>query len=551
MIDHASRRHCTSCADKLVVLRTIGATWLALVDRGHHVQNLLPGYLAAIDVEPIDDHTLAVLASGDGPRAVYTIDLAEPRPHHLIDADVLLSSSGGRVFVMTKDHTGVSVELATGKRETFELPADAKHPQGEDSWYVDDSRVRVRPMRLGKDHVVVRQPSEWMLINQNGSVLARSRPDKRQSTGFLLSSGVARPLATVHGGGAYAAITTLAGKLWAIIDHNTANFDGDLANTDAEGDVCMVPPAGDVTFPSRSVPLQFADKQKALFDAAEKASPGATVQILEMKGSQRMVYLELKETAGSDLELMRTRARALQHSVTSILGDREIKTVVMFADRRSAIMRWRRDRLGDHAVAGMGDVLLSDLADSDLEVNDLDNEHVGTQIKCSGTLTNARDRALRDIEIRCIGGDRKRVIAIPELGPHASQAFTQTFDVDEDDATFFEVVSGHRPLLVQDAQEEARLQKIFELATAVYRDTQLELVSRKVTEYAATLTLRAAKGFDKLPADERMRAVTTAYAEYKALRGLYDLGPLAPFKLHIDGGDRYYDFDGDKLTPAQ
>ena len=532
--------------DKILTLRTVGTKTLVMIERDGRVHTLLPTYLEASDVEMIDDHTIAVLADGDGPRAIYTIDVDRPRPVHLIDADVLLSASSGHVFAVAGQE-GVSVELATGKQQHVDLPKDHTHPQGEDSWYVDDLKVRAWPMRAGKDRVAISRRAKWKLVDQLGSVLARTAPAKDRSEAYLLSLGIAHPLPTVVGGTSIVSATNVGGKIWALVGHNTGNYIGDLGEIDSEADVCLLPASGDVAFPTRTVPMQYVDRSVALFGRAEQVAPGSIVQILNGPDAPITISYTLKEAGHMDLSAMRDRARDVHRRSTSVLGDRELRTEVVFADEGIAIARWRRERLGDRVVAGMGDVLLSDPADFDLEVRDLVDEKRGDAIQCAGTLVNTHDRTLRNLAIRCVAGDRIRVIAIPELGPNAEHTFSQAFDSDEDEAPFFEVVSGREPLAVRDAKAEAAAANVLDIAKQVYDETQLALVTH-TTKDTFAVNVRTTMEFETQPEDARMLRVTNAYRRYDALRALYRIDPTAHLTLHIDVIDDAYEFDGVQLT---
>lgn len=100
---------------KLVMLRP-GNRWrIVMLEDDGAVQALTPDYLGVIDVEPLDEHTLVFLATGDGAKAVYTLDLDNPRPEYLADAGVLLSTSGspfmprpGSRWTRTRSTTTVS-----------------------------------------------------------------------------------------------------------------------------------------------------------------------------------------------------------------------------------------------------------------------------------------------------------------------------------------------------------------------------------------------------------------------------------------------------------
>jgi len=541
----------TVLGDKVIVSRVVDKTaTLALVDRGRHVQSLLPDYLTPVDVEPIDDHTIAVLANGDGPRAVYTLDLDRPRPHHLIDADVLVSTWGGRVLVYV-DQDLVSIE-PNGRRRPLAKPGDTAHPQGQDAYTVVDSAIHVHRMIGGDDRTIVGDKRRWKLSNQSGSILARTPPDADRSYAYLLAANTAKPLPTVTGGTSIVGAAQLGGQTWALIGHPSVNYVGDLGDTDAETEVCLLPASGTVAFRARVFPKRYADKTELLHAAMPEAHG---MQILQEVDSPTTLYVDVTEAGGEDLARMRDRARAVQAKVTSLLGDREIRTDVHYTDDRSGVMRWRRDRLRYRALAGMGDALLSDPADYDLEVTDLVNrlEPKGKvpKVLCSGTFTNVTAKPIEHVDVRCVGGDRLRVISIPAIAAGESAHFDQSFDAPDGEQPFFEVVSGREPLEVRMVENEARLLEVFQLAAAVHDATQLTLEQHKP---AAPMTVRvsAPAGFAQRSVDDLTAVARTAYQRFVSIGRIYGLPPDPEFTLTIaiEAG-KTYKFDGTELTPVE
>jgi hypothetical protein len=533
--------------DKVVVITTIAKTAsLVLVDRDHTAQALLPEYLAPVDVEPVDDHTLAVLADGDGPRAVYTLDLARPRPHHLIDAEILLSTWAGRVLTRTGD-TGVAL-APDGEQHALSLPIDATHPQGQDAYYVVDSTIHVRRMIGGGDRSLVGDHANWQLVSQPGSVLAFSQPAQNRSEAYLLAGNAARALPVIEGGGAILGVTRLQAQTWALIGHNTTNYNGNLVDTVAETDVCLLPATGTVAFKTRALPKRFADKAALVGPATPK---GATLQILDSADLAPSMYLDVPDTGGQDLDAMWKHARDVHHSLTVLFGDRELRTEIHFSDSRSAIHRWRRDRLRERAVAGMGDALVSDPADFDLDVENLVDKRDGDRIVCSGTFVNRQARAFDHVDVRCIGGDRVNVISIPHIAPDASVAFEHSFDVKGTEQTgFFEVVSGREPLEIRDVGAEARIAKAFAVAAKIHDELQLTLSGHQVSATGIAVQFDAPADLATRSEAELTDVAKAAYAECRALRAIYALPTKSDLDISIaiERG-KTYDFDGTTLTP--
>jgi len=541
----------TVLGDKVIVSRVVDkTTTLALVDRDRHVQSLLPDYLAPVDIEPIDDHTIAVLANGDGPRAVYTLDLDRPRPHHLIDADVLVSTWGGRVIVYV-DQDLISIE-PNGRRKTLPKPGDTAHPQGQDAYTVVDSAIRVHRMIGGDERTIVGDKRTWKLSNQSGSILARTPPEAGSSYAYLLASNTAKALPTVTGGTSIVGAAQLGGQTWALIGHPSVNYIGDLGDTDAETEVCLLPASGNVAFEARVFPKRYADKTELLHAAMPEAH---AMQILQEVNGPTTLYVDVTETGGDDLAGMRARARTVQQKVTSLLRDREIRTDVHYADDRSGIMRWRRDRLRYRALAGIGDALLSDPADYDLDVtglvNRLETKGKVPRVLCSGTFTNVTAKPIEHVDVRCVGGDRLRVISIPAIAAGGSAHFDQPFDAPDGEQPFFEVVSGREPLEVRMVENEARLLKVFELAAAVHDDTQLTLEQHKP---AAPMTVRvsAPPRFAQRSLEDLTAVARVAFQRFVSIGQIYGLPPDPEFTLTIaiEAG-KTYKFDGTDLTPVE
>jgi len=535
--------------DELLMIRADKDRRLVLASRGGKLQELLPDYLSPVDVERIDDDSLAVLADGDGARAVYTLDLARPRPHHLLDADTVLSSKDGVVYAWV-GRDGVAVDVASGTRTEF-TQRDKSMPLGDELIYVDGDELVAMSMRDGTTHPVIDERHPWKLVHQAGSVLARTRPAGGRSDAVLIEPGRVTPLPVVLGGTSILATARADDQLWALVGHDTAHFDGDLADTEAETEVCMLPAGGQVTFKTRTVPGRFAHAQRVIDEAIARVAPGAGYQILDTPGLATEVFVEVPEPGGDDLAAMRARVTQIAEHVTALLEDPEIMTEVRFADLRLAVYRWRRVRLGPRAWAGMGDVTLADPAGFDLELSDLVDQRRSDpdQIECEGTLANLHEEPLTDVEVRCILGDRSDVIHVPELGTGETYHFHETFDVDDDAEPLFEVYRKREPLTVHDRDAAARTRDLLAFATKIYRDTDLALISHEI-KGKFEVALLARRGFDRRTPDERYQAVDRAYRAYDAgLRAHYDLPEDLTLSLTIDveHSPTSYTYDGARL----
>ncbi len=522
---------------------------VVIVGSDGHVQELTPVSLDVSDVEVLDARTIAFLADGIGARAVYTLDLGELRPYHLIDADRLLSTSAGRVFVQVEDR-GIAIDAKTRKQEPF-VPRDGAVPNADTVLYVEKNRVNAKKMMTDDNKEVITAPRDWRLTYQVGSVLARTPPRDDKSYAYVIADGRATQLTTVVGGASIIRATSIGNRTWALIGHNTMNYAGDLATTGPEADICLLPADDEVTYATRNVPAQFLDKRDRMFDALRTVSSDATAQIVIGPGEPTTLSIDLKkEFGGRDLDGMRKRTRELQKAVTSMLGDREIKTEVLFADGRTGIYRWRRERLRERTVVGMGDVLLTDPAEFDFEVSDLDNKKDEGHITCVGTLRNVAAKRVESLDLKC-SGNRSHVIHMSNLEPNEARPFSQTFDVsDVDEAAYIQVLVDGKPFDVRNTAAEQRTEQVFELATDVYAATRLALQEHRVNDKRIWVDLRADSEFAQRDRAAQEAAAKTAYERYAALRGIYHVDEKSQLSLRIavHPNDVEFEFDGTKLT---
>jgi hypothetical protein len=547
LVDHV-RSPIVFTRDGIVVRRDIGDDLsLALLDHSGQVRSLLPDFMAPDDAEPIDDHTIAVLARGDAPRAVYVLDLDHPKPKFLIEADVLLSTSGTKVFTL-KDDDGISVDLVTGEQRKFSVTPKL-HPQGSDLWYVSDRKLHVRSMTTGADRAIVAPANAWKLVHERGQVLARTSQKDGNSQSLLLRDGAATTLAAVGGGVTVLEATMLGERAWALIGHNTGNYSGDIGDTNAEADVCVIAKSGVTPFSTRSIPERYLPREAAMFASLARLHPEATMQILDGDDDPTTVVIHVPERGGMDDEAMRRRARFFHDRVTSILGDREIRTDVEFADRRIARARWRRERLAVRTSAGMGPGMLVDLASYPLELQHRAIAKDGARITCAGTLVNVRPLPLVDVTVRCIDGDRKRVIAIGTLAPGGTAKFAESYEVEDGAEPNLEVFAHDHPIEYLDRVEEDRDRKVFELGVAVYDATQLAIDTQSGDD-ELLVELSAPADFSDKPEATRLAAVADAYQRLQALRSLYGYDDEMKLTLHVDvkRSTIAYDYDGEKLT---
>lgn len=535
--------------DKMLMIRTDNQRRLVLQTRGGRGQELLPDYLSPVDAEWIDAHTIAVLADGDGPRAVYTVDLQRPRPHLLHDADAVLSSKDGIVYTWVDDK-GVAIDVAKGTTTTFEQKEKAT-PLGDEIFYVDGEEVVGFSMAKGTTRPVIEERRAWKLVHQHGAVLARTPMINGRSYATLIEPGRTTPLATLVGGTSILGVARLRSQTWALVGHDTANYDGDLAATSAETEVCLLPESGDVTFKTRSVPGRYAHKENAIQAAMARLAPNAVYQILDGADAATTLFVELPNAGNDDHDAMRDQVTRIHEQVTALLEDPEVITELRYADLRSAVYRWRRARLRGRASSGMGDVTLGDASSYDLEVADLVNglDDEG-KMYCSAKLTNLTKEPLTDLEVRCILGNRTDVIRIPVLPPGKTFELSERLEADVGAEPLFEVVRKQEPLELYDRKALQKQKDLLELALRVYRETELALSAHSVAD-DFSVSLLARRGFDRRSESERAAAVDKAYRAYnERMREIFDIeaSKTLEMTLDVDHSEVGYTYDGEVLS---
>jgi hypothetical protein len=528
-------------------------TWrLVLIDRdAARVQAMTPDRFDVLDVEPIDDRSIAILAHVAGRRAVYTLDLDRPSPRHLIDASILLSAAGGRVFVVTDESKGIAIDVAGKDPKPFEWRT-RNQPHATDLIFVDDEHVVARSMADGTTRVVVPDRRRWVVVHQTGSVLARTPVDDDSSHAYLITSGGAEVLPVVRGGTSILAAARSGVDTWALVGHNTSNFDGDLADTYAETDVCKLPKQDAVAYPTRNTPARFGAIESRFFEAADAFAANAPLQIVDDPGQPTTVVIELAEPGGAAFAAMRERARAFHREVASLIGERAARTKVWFDDDRSAIVRWHRDRLREVASAGIGDAAVVDPADFDVELRDRKVVIDGTKVSCSGVL-HPIGATLENLRLGCIRDDREQTIHIASIPPDGYR-FDATFEAKPGDEVELAIFKDREPLFVFQTTFVGRLRQAFDVAADVHARTSLVLASHDVNRSDATIDVYVAAPPDwgERTDDTRRLAAQRAYTHFEQLRTIYELPATATLTLHVDVKRSIHDytFDGATLEPT-
>lgn len=512
-----------------------------------HMQFVTPDYFDVVDVEPIDLRRFAILANGDGKSALYLLDLDRPRPVLLTDADVLLSATRTTIYARLGQES-FAYDIASGTKSARTVPAKAM-PDEDFAYEYVDGKITSRSMRDNSEPgTLIEDRREYMLLHQTDSVLARAgKGDEHHAV--WLRNGSATKLPRLRGGTSFVGVTMLGKDMWALVGHNTSNYDGDLYTLTHEGDVCLIDPKKlDMDMKTRTLPARYAVKETEFWTKVAKYE-NARWQIFDYMNTPPAVSGLFATDGGDDLDKLRDVARDVHKSVTAMFGDQELVTDLMWDDGRTATYRWRRDRLRYRATAGIGDAKLWDPTEFDLQGDDLVDERTeDNKIKCSGKLTNVRTVTLVDIQIRCIGSDTERVIPIAKIEPKETITFSQTFEAKAADVVFIEVYQGREFLSLIDLKLAAKDRALYEFFVKLHTDTRLALREHDFkTKFYVQLQTS-----EKLKKDELdLAMVEKAYDTIDKARVSLGLAEDAELELNIYVERKNHRWDGVKLEPLE
>jgi hypothetical protein len=537
--------HFTKTGDPMVLVKHEYRTLVHVRDDGY-LQSLTPSWFDVSDVEPIDRTNLSLLAGADSKTSVFLLDLDRPRPAHLTDADMLLSAVPRSVFVRHADK-GYAVDIATGKREERDVPALAM-PDEDLIYFVDDRTVMMRSLRTNEVTKLLDERRDWTLLHQAGSVIARAFANKEHHA-YSLANGTATRLPLMIGGTSIVGTTQQGDTLWGLVGHNTANYDGDFVTLAHESDVCMLDvKAGQMQIQTRTLPARYAAKETEFWRIVAERYPTARWQVLDGKGYAPSLSVFFAEDGGNDLAKLRDRAREVHKTVTSMFGDQELVTELLYEDGRHASYRWRREPLRGRAHAGIGDLKVLDPADFDLDISDLVAEKTddGERVKCEGKLTNLRTVTLVDLQVRCIAGDLERVVPIAKIEPKQTVAFAKSFEAKIADYLVVEVFRGREVMQVRDKAQNDKTQAHHDFFVKLHADTRLaERELRIVDDFFVQLEppSKARLG------DVDLEMVKKAYQQIDAGRDVLGVDPELELELQLFIEWKRYAWDGTQLTP--
>jgi len=520
------------------------------VDKGKRVHALTPDYLDVEDVLQVDEKTFALLADGDGVRAVYIYATDRPRPRYLADADVLVGVDAKHVLI-EKGEEAVAVDIATGEKMPFKNVPGAT-TEGVLAYTVENEQVHATHLIKGDDHVVIEKKGLWKLVFQRDSLLVRTAPKDDRSEAYLVEDGKATPLPSISGGTSVYGTARLGTRMWALIGHNSANSILDPADTVTESEVCALPSGGPVIWQSRIVPGRYLAKSDKLMGALMREAPGAGVQVAEDYNYPVAVSVTMAtEYARRDFTKMRERVGQIHEAATKLLEDPDVRTEVTWADGWIAIRAWRRDRLRESTSVGMGDALLSTPDDVDVIVKDLVNAHVDGNFECSGTITNTHAQKLEHLLLRC-GTERAYSILIPALEGNETLKFSKLWPQGEEDtwiSPLFEVTQNGDLVQMIDEKHERQTERLLDLCERQYQASKITLLTHTFDK-GYTLTFWAPAEFVDYSDAERFGVAKDLYRRFQAINTIYDLDPGSPISITISVHmhSETYDYDGVKLT---
>ena len=207
--------------------------------------------------------------------------------------------------------------------------------------------------------------------------------------------------------------------------------------------------------------------------------------------------------------------------------------------------RGAAERLKYRATAGIGDAKLWDPAEFDLEGSDLVDERTDDdKINCSGKLTNVRTVTLVDLEVRCLGGDRERVITIPKIEPKETITFSKKFPAKAGDVVFIEIYQGRDVLGLRDLKIAAKDRALYDFFVKLHGDTRLALREHDFkTKFYVQLQTPEKQAFSTLD----LAMVAKAYDPIDLARAQFEK-PDVDLELNIYVERKNYSWDGVKLN---
>ena len=502
-----------------------------------------------------DEKTIVFAAARDGGKAIYAVPTDGGAARWLADADEVYTADATTAIV-ARDKDVLRVPLAGGTPTTI---ASFDHTQPYDviAGYIihyDDKHFWARPISGGDadDRLVLGPPGGWQMTGAPDHVFL-TKHDGARGVAERIEGASARSLPSVEGGLVLDGAEPIDGAVLALVAQDT-DHDGNPDGARDEVDVCELPATGAVRLPVRHVPRRLAPGEAKL-DAIAKAEH-ATWQVIEDAPGPMTVELHVAAKGGDDLAAMRARVREAAAPILAALGDPELRVDLLYADGRRATSY--TDELQHRRVnaAGIGEVVIGDAGDYDLEVMRylIVRDDKQKQITCSGEIKNRTARALSAVA-ECAAGQTAQPVAVtPDpLPPGAIGLYAGSLPDVPDAELTTSFRDGAAPLLAFDDSSLEGRTRLYAAAARAYDRSQLTLWSWHVDDGAVTADVDPPTGFADFSNAAQEVAATAAFDALAApLRVVAKVPDSAPVTLRIHLADgEVMDYDGQLHAPRQ
>jgi hypothetical protein len=500
-----------------------------------------------------DEKTVVFAASSSTGKAIYAAELGGGTARWLADADEVFAADQTTAIV-ARDKTVMRVPLEGGASTTI-ATFEKSQPYDVIGGYVvhyDETHFWARPLTGGEDRLVLGPPGGWQMTGAPDHIFL-TKHDGAKGLATRIEGASARPLPELGGGLVLDGAEPVDGEILALVAQDT-DHSGSPDDARDEVDVCELPTAGAVSLPARHVPRRVAGGEAKLDAIAKEAK--ATWQVVEDAPGPMTVELHLGAKGGDDLAAMRAKVRAAAGPIIAALGDPELRVDLLYTDGRRATSYTDEAQHRRISAAGIGEVVLGDAGDYDLEVMRylIVRDDKQKQITCSGEVKNRTSHPLRAVADCAAGQTTQPVSVTPDpLPPGAIGLYAGSLPdaPDGDLATSFR--DGGTPLLAFDDSSLDGRTKLYAAAAQAYDRSQLTLWSWRVDDGAITADVDPPSGFADFSNTAQEVAATAAYDALAApLRTVGGVTASAPVTLRIHLADgQIMEYDGQLHAPRQ
>jgi hypothetical protein len=502
-----------------------------------------------------DERTVAFAAQNSGGKSIYAVDVASGTPRWLVDADEVYTADATTAIV-AKDRTVQRVPLAGGNATAI-ATFDSTQPYDVIAGYIihyDETHFWARPLSGGPsdDRQVLGPPGGWQMTGAPDHVFL-TKHEGGVGKATRIEGATARALPELGGGLALDGAEPVDGEILALVAQDT-DHDGSPDGARDEVDVCELPATGSVTLPVRHVPRRIAAGEAKL-DAIAKAQH-ATWQVIEDAPGPMTVELHLGTKGGDDLVSMRARVREAAEPILAALGDPELRVDLLFTDGRRATSYTDEAQHRRITAAGIGEVVIGDPGDYDLEVMRylIVRDDKQKQITCSGEVKNRTSHPLAAVAACAAGHTVQPVAVTPSpLPPGAIGLYAGSLPDAPDGELTTSFKDGTTQLTAFDDSSLEGRTKLYAAAAQAYDRSQLTLWSWNVDDGAVTADVDPPTGFADFSNTAQEVAATAAFDALAApLRAVANVAPSAPVTLRIHLADgEIMDYDGELHAPRQ